>query len=316
MGDYTKLRLEEANQIGEIYDLGEIQELAPLSLGISNSNYKIVTNEQTYLLKVSNDKNIDQLSDEMEILHYLNKCGYPYSLLPFSTKEGKLVYELGEKFGVLFPFLDGIPPGPSDIACEEIGKGLAALHSLKHKDEIKDIRDHEEVGFGAKEVYEFTKHASCPLDFKELFDRMFPHQLTWFKECKWERGIIHGDLYSDNSLFKSEHLQVFLDWEQGGRGEYLVDLGISISGTCLEKGRLNPSLIKSYLRGYEHIRPLPKEERLHLVDSIALGLFSIALWRIKRFKEKNLNPLMAESYRELLLRAEIFNETLKAEPII
>ncbi|MCR9205828.1 MAG: phosphotransferase, partial [Halobacteriovoraceae bacterium] len=310
MGDYTKLRLEEANKIGEMYALEELSELTPLSLGISNSNYKLVTPSQTYLLKVSNDKNIEQLTGEMKLLHYLNQCGYPYSLLPFSTSEDKLVYELGEKFGVLFPFLDGIPPGPSDIACEEIGKGLATLHSLNHSDEIKEIRDHEEVGFGAPEVYDFTKTSSCPQDFKELFNLMFPHQLTWFKEFNWERGIIHGDLYSDNSLFKSEHLQVFLDWEQGGRGEYLVDLGISISGTCLEKGRLNPSLIKSYLRGYEAIRPLPKEEKAHLVDAIALGLFSISLWRIKRFKEKNLNPLMAESYRELLLRAEIFNETL------
>lgn len=316
MGDYTKLGLEEAKEIAVLYDLEGISELQPLSLGISNSNYKVVTSNETYLLKVSNDKGIKELKGEMKLLSYLNQNGYPYSLLPYSTKSGEFVYELGDKFGVLFPFLDGIPPGPSDVACEEIGRGLATLHTLKHTDEIKQIRDHEEVGFGAREVFNFLKQGNCPEDFKDLFHLMFPHNLTWLMDNEWERGIIHGDLYSDNTLFKSEHLQVFLDWEQGGRGEYLLDLGISISGTCLEKGRLNPPLIQSYMRGYESVRPLPREEKIHLADSIALGLFSIALWRIKRFKEKDLNPLMAESYRELLLRAEIFNQTLKAEPIL
>lgn len=316
MGDYTKLKLEEAQAIADLYDLGKLTQLSPLSLGISNSNYRLEVGDLRFLLKVSNDKGKKELQQEMELLLYLSERRFPYSLVPFKTKKNEVVYTLEDKFGVLFPFLDGIPPGPSDIACEEIGRGLATLHSLEHTKGMENIREHEVVGFGAKEVFEFTKSSSCPCDFKDLFNLMFPHQLTWFMENAWEEGIIHGDLYSDNTLFKNEKLQALLDFEQGGHGEYILDLGISISGTCLEKGRLNPPLIKSFLKGYEDIRTLPKEEKIHLPDAIALGLFSIALWRIKRFKEKDLNPLMAESYRELLLRAEIFNETLKAEPLI
>lgn len=316
MGDYTKLSQIDAQAISDLYELGPVSSLTPLSLGISNSNYKVEAGGEQYLLKVSNDKGQNELNQEMSLLLYLEELNFPYSLTPYKTKNADVVYHYQDKFGVLLPFLDGIPPGPSDIACEEIGKGLAALHSLKHTDKLKTIRDHEVVGFGAKEVFNYTQSSHCPADFKDLFNLMFPHHLTWFKEHNWERGIIHGDLYSDNTLFKNELLQVLLDFEQGGRGEYILDLGISISGTCLEKGRLIPPLIRSFLRGYESIRPLPKEEKIHLADSIALGLFSISLWRIKRFKEKNLNPLMAESYRELLLRAEIFNETLKVEPLL
>ena len=316
MGDYTKLKLDEALKIGEIYNLGEVVALQPLSLGISNSNYKLNTKNSSYLLKVSNDKSIQQTREEMSLLKYLSELKYPYALVPLNTNQGDFVYQLDEKFGVVFPFLNGIPPGPSDVTCEEIGEGLAKLHSLKHvPKKLTGIRNHENVGFGAPEVYEFTQSISRPNDFKELFHIMFPHQLTWFQEFKWERGIIHGDLYYDNVLFKSEKLQIFLDWEQGGVGEYLLDLGIAISGTCLEKGRLNTSLIKCFIKGYQNERSLPAEEKAHLVDAIGLGLFSIALWRIKRFKEKNLNPLMAESYRELLYRAEIFNETIKSESI-
>jgi homoserine kinase type II len=316
MGDYTKLKLEEAQAIADLYDIGQLTDLTPLSLGISNSNYRLEAGELRFLLKVSNDKGQKELQQEMELLLYISKRGFPYSLVPYQTKDGAVVYTYKDNFGVLFPFLDGIPPGPSDIACEEIGKSLAALHTLEHTEEMKSIREHEVVGFGAREVFEFSKSSQCPSDFKDLFHLMFPHQLTWFMDNAWDEGIIHGDLYSDNTLFKNEKLQALLDFEQGGHGEYILDLGISISGTCLEKGRLNPPLIRSFLKGYEEIRPLPKEEKIHLADAIALGLFSIALWRIKRFKEKNLNPLMAESYRELLLRAEIFNETQKVEPLL
>ncbi len=316
MGDYTKLNKIDAQAIADLYEIGPISDLMPLSLGISNSNYRVEAKGKSYLLKVSNDKGQQELNQEMSLLLYLAELEFPYSLTPYKTINNDVVYQYVEKFGALFPFLDGIPPGPSDIACEEIGRGLASLHSLQHTDKLNMIRDHEVVGFGAKEVFHFTRSSQCPADFKELFDLMFPHQLTWFQEHSWEKGIIHGDLYSDNTLFKNEKLQALLDFEQAGRGEYILDIGISISGTCLEKGRLIPPLIRSFLRGYESVRPLPKEEKLHLADSIALGLFSISLWRIKRFKEKNLNPLMAESYRELLLRAELFNQTLKVEPLI
>lgn len=316
MGDYTKLPISEAQAISDQYGVGKIVDLKPLSLGISNSNYRLETEKGVYLLKVSNDKGVEELRGEMEILLYLQELKFPYSLIPYQTKNNEAVYSHEDKFGVLFPFLDGIPPGPSDIACEEIGKGLARLHSLEHTESFNTIRDHEKVGFGVHEIFDYAQSSSAPSDFKELFNLMFPHKFEWFREFKWERGIIHGDLYYDNTLFKSEVLQVLLDFEQGGRGEYILDLGISISGTCLEKGRLHPALIRSYLQGYESFRPLPKEEKIHLADAIALGLFSIALWRIKRFKEKDLNPLMAESYRELLLRAEIFNETLKSDPLL
>ncbi len=313
MGDYTKLNIQQASDIMELYSLGPITEIFPLSLGISNSNYKITTQSKNYLLKVSNDKNENELKEEMRVLNYLNRMGFEESLVPYQTSSGKSVYQLDNKFGVLFDFLEGIPPGPSDVACNEIGIGLAKLHSLEHTKEVEKLRHNEDVGFGAKQVRDFSRSSKAPKDYQEFFNHIFPHGLQGFADFQWETGIIHGDLYSDNTLFKNEKLQTILDFEQGGRGEYILDLGISLSGTCLEKGRISIPLIKSFLSGYESIRKLPKEEKIHLSDAIFLGLFSISLWRIKRFKEKNLNPLMTNSYRELLLRAEVFAETLKIE---
>lgn len=313
MASYTQISLQEAEEILKLYGREGVVKCTPLSLGISNSNYRVDLANETVLLKISNDKNQSQLAEEQTILMYLHERGYPYSLKPHRLKVGDYIYQYGKYFGVLYPFVEGIPPGPSDYTCGEVGKALAQLHSLKHDPQkLSNLRPHQAVGFGPLEILNYTKTTSCPVDYKASFDNFFPDQLTSFLDSSLETGVIHGDLYYDNTLFNNNHLSSVLDFEQAGIGEYLLDLGISISGTCIEKGRIITPLVNSYLKGYESIRPLPDNEKKHLDAAIILGLLSISLWRIKRFKEGNLNPLMEDSYRDLLVRALHYHEMIKA----
>jgi len=317
MADYTKLSINDAEQILSIYGRSGLVELQPLSLGISNSNYKVVTQAGNLLLKVSNDKNLDELSEEMELLTLLGTKGFQYSLMPYRTQRDELTYQYNDLYGVIFPFIDGIPPGPSDQSCFEIGRGLAKLHNISIDAHEKEaLRNHEKVGFGAKQILEYSRTPSCPQDFKDTFNILFPHQLTWFIDHTWDRGIIHGDLYIDNSMFSDNQLKVILDFEQGGIGEFILDLGITISGCCIEKEQINQGLVQSLVKGYQENRKLTNYERQNLADAILLGLLSISLWRIKRFKDKNMNPIMANSYQQLLLRARCFREQFKSEPLL
>jgi len=317
MASYTQISLEDAECILKLYNRSGVKSCTPLSLGISNSNYRVeLENKEFVLLKISNDKNQAQLKDEQDILVYLNDCSYPYSLKPYPLKDGQFIYTYGQYFGVLFPFVQGIPPGPSDFTCSEVGRAIASLHTLKHDEKkISKLRSHEAVGYGAEEICDYVKSKNCPEDFKAMFHKLFPDELqTYLNASKTlERGIIHGDLYYDNTLFDHNKISTVLDFEQAGRGEYLLDLGISISGTCLEKGRVITPLVNSYLSGYETIRPMPTQEKSLLDQAIMLGLFSISLWRIKRFKERNLNPLMENSYQDLLVRALHYFEMKKQE---
>lgn len=312
MGDYTKLSLDEIANIFALYshnNTGDIVSYRPLSLGISNSNYEIITNSSKYLLKVSNDKNKNQLNDEMKILNFLKNQNYNYSIVPFSTNQNELVYEYQNMHGVLFPFVDGIPPGPGDTTCYEIGQALAKLHLVTG--DTTNLRRSEELSYPPSVILEYTKSPNCPEDFKQCFEELIGGKIHDYLEENFEGGIIHGDLYYDNTLFHNDHITAVLDFEQSGVGEYILDLGISISGSCLEKGRISLPLMRSYLEGYESIRPLKHNEIEFITEAVILGLFSISLWRIKRFKEGNLNPLLADSYRQLLYRAQIFKQMVE-----
>ena len=305
MGDYTKIKINDAKSIFKLYFEDEILSLRALSLGISNSNYELRTEKTRYLLKVSNDKMIDDVIEEMNVLKLLNECKYQYSLFPILTLDKRTVYQFKDYYGVLFPFIEGIPPGPSDDTCFEIGSALAKLHCIRG--DFSNIRDSKDIAFPPEFIRDFVKNESCPEDFKDSFERLLD---TSYFSHNFEKGIIHGDLYSDNTLFDNNHIKAVLDFEQSGIGDFIFDLGVSLSGCCLEKGRISKNLIDSYLSGYEKIRPLPDQEKNNLDQAIIWGLFSISLWRIKRFTLANLNPLLADSYKELLLRAEIFKEQI------
>ncbi len=309
MADYTRLELPQAQQILKLYRDDHLVELAPLSLGISNSNYRVELSDGTrLLLKVSNDKDYPQLEQEQTILNLLAELGYPHSLRAFATKKGESVYHYENFFGVLYPFIEGIPPGPGDITCREIGRALARLHRLDFDPAQHTIRSHEEVGYGPKRIKEYVASPKAQEYFVQCYRRVFPQGVDHLASEELARGLIHGDLYYDNTLFHNEHVAAVLDFEQAGIGEYLLDLGISISGTCLEKGLVHPGLIHSYLKGYEEIRPLSAQEKFLLTDAICLGLFSIALWRIKRFTEGGLNPGFKDAYRDLLNKAIAYKE--------
>lgn len=314
MASYTQISLNDAEKILKLYGRVNVLKCTPLSLGISNSNYRIDLADETVLLKISNDKNQQQLAEEQAILVYLKNQSYPYSLKPIPLLDGEFIYSYGAYFGVVYPFVQGIPPGPSDYTCQEVGRAMAELHNIKHdSQQLLNLRRHEAVGFGAQEIQAYTESASCPGDFKKMFEYLFEDLLTGFKQANFATGIIHGDLYYDNTLFDHNKISTVLDFEQAGLGEYILDLGISISGTCLEKGRIITPLVNSYLLGYESVRPLTSVEKVFLDQAIILGLLSISLWRIKRFKERNLNPLMENSYQDLLVRALHYYEMKKQE---
>ena len=308
MGDYTKLSEGQVQQIFDLYESEEVIEFKALSLGISNSNYAISTSNNKYLLKVSNDKSIDELKEEMDILSFLSEQNYGLSIVPYATKEGELVYEVGKLHGVLFPFVEGIPPGPNDATCFEIGQALAKLHSI-HVSSNK-FRSCEKLSYPASVIDKYVHDPKCPEDFKSCYEDLIGDRAKLYLKENFHQGICHGDLYYDNTLFDHNHITAVLDFEQSGFGDTIFDLGISISGCCLEKGRISLDLINSYIEGYETLRLLPDNEKEFLHEAIIFGLLSISLWRIKRFKDGNLNPLMADSYKQLIYRAEIFKQTV------
>lgn len=311
MASYTEISTQIAQTILDLYSLGHITELIPLSHGISNSNYQVnLKDGRPVLLKISNDKDQSQLTAEQKILKTLKDFGFKLSLTPYVTNDLRLVYQLDSLYGVIYPFITGKVQSPSVAVCRAIGHGLGLLHQATYHQDLRqlNLRNHEEVGFDAAQIEQYAKSANCPEDFKQAFEKMIRPKLSQYLKTDLPEGIIHGDLYYDNILFENEEINAILDFEQAGIGTFLFDLGVSVSGTCLKDGKINQEFVHEFISGYEEARPLTVEEKLLIPQAIKIGLFSIALWRIKRFNERKLDPKKKDNYKELLTRAEDFHQ--------
>jgi homoserine kinase type II len=308
MGVYSNIELSEINEILSYYDLGVANSFVPTMTGISNSNFKVsMDGGQDVLLKISNDKTIEQLNNEQHVLTALADHKFEFALTPFQTIQGKPIYQHNDYYGVVFPFIDGLPPTIDSDVCFQVGSALAKLHSLDiTKEDLEHIRPHDVVGFGSLGIKEYLDSPDAASDFIDDFNTVFPDNLENIPYDVFPVGIIHGDLYFDNSLFKDGKLVTLIDFEQSGRGRFILDIGIAISGTCLNEDRSNvdEEYLKSFMQGYQAIRSLKIIEKEYLDKAILVGFFSIALWRIKRFLEGDLDSSKKYNYRELTERAK------------
>jgi len=317
MATYSILNQDQAQKILHLYGNFQIKELQALSTGISNSNYCVSTQKGELVLKISNDKGPKELLEEQEILQFLQQSGFKYSLGPLKTLNGELVYHLPPFWGVVYPFIKGEVPKISAQTCQEMGIVLGELHLISQKKTIpENVRRYSHIGDDAQKITAFINNPKAPKDFIQTFYQVFPQGLGYYINLAFPTGLIHGDFYYDNTLFKDGKLQVVLDFEQAGIGQFILDLGIAIGGSCLELcnniWEISPKLIQAFINGYELKRKLDQIEKNQLTTSIYLGLFSIALWRIKRFTVGNLDPSKKNSYQELLLRVKRFKSLEKS----
>jgi homoserine kinase type II len=305
MANYTKITPGEANRILALYGLPEVLLMECTGHGISNTNYNItLVNREKILLKISNDKNVSQLEEEQQILSFIRKASYPYSLIPFETLTKKNVYQWNSFHGVIYPFVSGGVLPMTQERLNQLGNALALLHQVNISvQEKSNLRSAASVGFTYPEIIKFTQSTHCPDDFKQAFlytTKIFS-SLESLQENFLPSGLIHGDLYSDNALFDEQgQLLTLLDFEQAGFGCFLFDLGICISGSCLEAGKIKLDLLKALLHGYKNKRELTTLEQSVLPAAIALGFLSISLWRIHRFYLGTLSAEKKMSYQELL----------------
>lgn len=313
LGIYTRLQAEDIHQILNLYGLADANFIEPLSLGISNSNYKIQTERgENVILKVSNDKNKVELLEEQEILMLLKD--YKKSLTPFQTQKEELVYEYNGLHGVVFPLARGVNPIGEKFELNAIGAELAHFHNFteENADVFKQTRSHSKVGFDLSGIEKYMEFDHALDDYKNYFNKLFDQEkLNLWKDSKLKSGLIHGDLYSDNILFDGKEISKILDFEQSGLGEYLLDLGICISGCCIDMKGFAPKQMDIILDGYQSVRELDALEKDLLKTAVLIGFFDIALWRIKRFFEGNLDPKRKNSYLKLLELAEDFNSKVK-----
>jgi homoserine kinase type II len=118
------------------------------------------------------------------------------------------------------------------------------------------------------------------------------------------RGVIHGDLFKDNVLWRGAELAALIDFESASEGVFAYDLMVCVHAWCYADA-FRPELVRALLSGYAGVRPLTREEAGALLDQGALAALRFATTRITDYAMRAApGQPPVRDYRRFLARLE------------
>ena len=301
MARYTTLSSTELARIVAEYPIGTALKLEEIPGGFGNSNFKLTTTEGAFLLKICDEKDPAELNMQIALLQHLQQHAYP-TVYPMLTKDQKSL--IHETFGsiMLYPFLRGTQPQPSPKILAQLGEALAQLHC------IPPITGLPRFAMGISQMRPFFQEVQNTQFAMHPFVESLKSELEMIEpqlNLPLPTGLLHGDLFLDNTLFEREKMVAILDFEEGCYDTLLLDVGMTIIGCCYTPQReLILAAARGFLEAYNAVRPLTESEWQHLDSFIHYAALSIAFWRFRQFNIRRPDAKRANTYQEMLTRSE------------
>lgn len=202
MGVKTELKLED------IKPFFNVQKLTPTLNGVRDTVYIL---DDKYILKLFEEASKDSLEEEVKLLKLCEN-------LPISKIE-KEPFVLKNKQAMIYKKCEGKSlKKSSSSAIEQIGKFLREFHTLTFAKKSSNINLFEKAL-----VQELIDKASFDR-FQEIFDSI--------KIELKDDGIIHGDLFLDNCMFKDGNLSCVFDFNEACIGDFIFDIAVTAISFC------------------------------------------------------------------------------------
>ena len=301
MARYTTLSPSELAHIVAQYAIGTPLKFEEIAGGFGNSNFKLITTEGAFLLKICDEKNPEELDMQISLLQHLYEHAYPTVYPILNKSQEPLTYEAVGSI-ILYPFLQGEQPRTSPTTLAQLGEALAKLHG------IPPITGLPRFAMGISQMHPFFCEVQDTPFAAHPFIKSLRAQLESIEpqlNARLPMGLLHGDLFLDNTLFNGDKLVAILDFEEGCYDTLLLDVGMTLIGCCYTPQHvLNLEAARAFLDTYNASRPLTDTEWEHLDTFVHYAALSIAFWRFRQFNIRRPDAHRADTYQEMLTRAK------------
>ena len=298
--------------MAEDYGLSKVQACQGVPAGSVNTHYRLDTTKGRYLLRIDEVKSEIEVRREIELLLYLRKHGFPCPQLVVDRK-GRQCREIAAKCVSLYKFIDGRSREASKLTLaqlENAGRVLGDLHVVgkNYKKGIENRFSFERVADVYQEVRDhlpsYFKRITRTLDEEVAY---LEHYLEW----KLPKGIIHGDFFLDNILFRGDKVVGVLDFEAASRGKYIFDLATAVNALCFDGERYELKRFEALIGGYESLRTLSLAEWDAFPNELRFSALRFTVTRLRDFflnqveDAQRINKDFREFYERLrILRRE------------
>ena len=301
MARYTTLSSTELARIVAQYPIGTSLKLEEIAGGFGNSNFKLTTTNGEFLLKICDEKDSAELDMQISLLAQLQQHAYPTAYPILTKAEQPLIHET---FGsvMLYPFLRGTQPPSAPKILAQLGAALAKLHR------IPPIMGLPRFAMGISQMRPFFQEVQDTQFAAHPFVKSLKSELETMESqlnMPLPMGLLHGDLFLNNTLFDGDKMVAILDFEEGCYDTLLLDVGMTIIGCCYtSEHRLNLKAVQRFLDAYNATRPMTESEWQHLDCFVHYAALSIAFWRFRQFNIRRPNAQRADTYLEMITRSE------------
>ncbi|CEI58870.1 homoserine kinase [Candidatus Portiera aleyrodidarum] len=303
MAVFTKLKKKQLILFLNSFNIKKIRKFKEVNQGTENSTFFINTENKKFVLTLFEQGEYKDLVFFIDLLKFLYSHCFPVAV-PLKDKNNIRIKKLSGKNALLFPKLYGRHPKKPNIEqCSIIGKTLGKLHSISKYFKLKkqNLRDLNWIILNYYKVIFFLNKTDQKLMFNQIYLLK-----NLVKNLKIPQGILHGDLFRDNTLFYGNNICGLIDFYNGCTGNLLFDLAILINDWCSDKyGKIIEYKYKAILKNYIIERPFTKQE-LYIWPKM-LCLTALRYW-ISRLLVINifpgfqkLKPKEPKKYRDILI---------------
>ena len=256
MGVITQIKLDELNSIFTNYNFTKI---IPTASGIIDTTYIVYTQDDSYILKKYERDIKEKINQDIKLLHLLKGNGLNVSTCR-DEKDGWYIYER----------LKGTQPRViKTFHIQELARFLAKFHSITNdKNTPQGFMEKDEILLALK----FTK--------KNFYT--YYKKLEFLKDYDYKNdGLIHGDIFKDNTLFDGTKLGVF-DFIDSFYGSFYFDVAVALMAFDAKKHK--NYFVNLFLNTYNQNAPKKlKKEKLIYNLHVASSFYSLK--RIYAYKD-------------------------------
>jgi len=281
------------------YAFGEIYGIAQISQGFANINFRADTQAGRFLVRVCRKQPSENIEKEMQLMETLKKHGFP-AAFPVARTDGQLISWTRPYPVVVYTFIDGYHPQPAGDVIPQIAAALAGLHRIPVS-ETPQKTNAVYPEWCLAQAWAAASEACLDSDTGKMWLAAF-EAIAPFLEIALPTGLIHADLFPDNTLFAGGRLAAILDFEEFAIDHFLFDIGMTINGFCVTGNRPDQEKIAAFLKAYERRRPLNPDEKNCLETYIAWTALAMACWHLDDCREAP-KPGQKARIRELTERA-------------
>ena len=261
MAVYTDVDPSNLDAFLARYDIGACQSLDGIAEGIENSNFRLTTDQGTFILTLFEKRaNPDELPYFLALMEHLAEMGITCPL-PIKDKTGRSLSTLMGKPATIVSFLNGRPIEPITAdACHQAGALLASMHLAS-----TDFEGHRENDLGLPNLRTlFGRLGSRADEVEDGLANLIDTELTAL-QSNWPdhlpKGTVHADLFPDNVLFDKGKLSGVIDFYFASTDILAYDLAVTIlSWAASVDGPVDPDLMAAMIEGYDSVRPLTDDE--------------------------------------------------------